>query len=149
MNAENLAPTGIFFILVFPLCLLSLLYSTHNPNIHAAAGFEPAIPASRRPQTLALDRSGIRSPDHPAHRQSLYRPTVKFGNTMQTVITKSGVHPESLPSALHGITDTEFGLRLMKSKIQGNVQGGHTKRAEFGAWHTDCKHASYLSVCKT
>ena len=38
------------------LCLLSLLCNTHNTNIHAPAGFEPATPASDRPQTIAFDR---------------------------------------------------------------------------------------------
>ena len=43
-------------------------------------GLEPAIPASDRPQTLALDRSvtgiGIRSPDRPVGiRTELFRPT--------------------------------------------------------------------------
>jgi hypothetical protein len=38
------------------LCPLSLLYDTHNKNINMPAGFEPAILASERPQTLALDR---------------------------------------------------------------------------------------------
>jgi hypothetical protein len=40
-----------------------------------SAVFEPAIPASDRPQILALDRSttGIRSLDRPARCESLYR----------------------------------------------------------------------------
>ena len=38
------------------LCPLSLLYDTHNKNIHTPAEFEPAILASERPQTLAFDR---------------------------------------------------------------------------------------------
>ena len=41
-------------------------------------GFEPAIPASERPDTYALDRAATeigrnRSPDRPTHRKSLYR----------------------------------------------------------------------------
>ena len=37
-------------------------------------GFEPTISAGERPKTYALDRAatGIRSPDRPARRQSLY-----------------------------------------------------------------------------
>ena len=38
-----------FFVLIVVTLLLSLLYNTHNTNIHAPAGFEPAIPASERP----------------------------------------------------------------------------------------------------
>jgi hypothetical protein len=54
---KNVAPTRIFFlslctlsVLLLPdcpvFCVLSLLHSTYNINIHAPSGFEPAIPAS-------------------------------------------------------------------------------------------------------
>jgi hypothetical protein len=47
----------LFFCLDCPsFCPLSLL-KTHNTNVHILAGFEPSIPASERPQTLALDSS--------------------------------------------------------------------------------------------
>jgi hypothetical protein len=39
---------------VYSACIVVF---TDNTNIHASAGFEPAIPASDRPQTFALDRS--------------------------------------------------------------------------------------------
>ena len=36
---------------------LCLYCTTHNTNIHAPVGFEPAIPARERPQTIVLDHS--------------------------------------------------------------------------------------------
>jgi hypothetical protein len=40
------------------LCSVLLsLYNKHNTNIQSPVGFEPAIPASERPQTHALDRA--------------------------------------------------------------------------------------------
>ena len=67
----------VFCLIVLYFAFLSLL-TTHNTNIHAQAGFEPAIPAGKRPQTYAVDRAAtgigkIRSPDRPAGSESLYR----------------------------------------------------------------------------
>jgi hypothetical protein len=62
---------------ILPFCLyLQNTILTSTPLVE----FEPAIPASKRPQTLALDRSatgigGIRSPDGPVRSESLSRPT--------------------------------------------------------------------------
>jgi len=44
------------------LCMSSHVQNSQETNIHAPAGFEPAVPASGMPQTHALDRSatGIR-----------------------------------------------------------------------------------------
>jgi len=36
--------------------LLPDTQQSHDTNIHAPTGFEPTIPASKRPQTDALDR---------------------------------------------------------------------------------------------
>ena len=52
--------------------------TTHNTNIHAPAGFEPATPASKRPQILPLDFSAIgisrmRSPDRLSSSESPYQ----------------------------------------------------------------------------
>ena len=63
----SMHPLGLFFV----LCTLSVflcpdcpgfdfcpsVYNTHNTDIHAQVGFEPAIPASDRPQIFALERS--------------------------------------------------------------------------------------------
>jgi hypothetical protein len=58
-GAENLDPTGIFFIILFSVCTLSVSLSglycilpfVFTQSIQHPAGFEPAIPASERPQT--------------------------------------------------------------------------------------------------
>jgi hypothetical protein len=58
-------PAGFFLssytlLLLHPYlsCILPFVFTfnTHNTNIHAPAGFEPATPASDRPQTIAFDR---------------------------------------------------------------------------------------------
>ena len=83
-GAENLVPTGTFFLL-FSVCTLSVLLcpgfscTTHPTQTSMPpAGFEPAIPAGERPQTYALDRTAtgigrIRSPDRPGRSESLYQ----------------------------------------------------------------------------
>jgi hypothetical protein len=87
-------PGSDFLSLCLCVCTLSVLLCPNCPGFafcpycttHTTqtsmppAGFESAIPASDRPQTLALDRSvtgiGIRSPDRPVGiRTELSRPT--------------------------------------------------------------------------
>ena len=47
-----------FFLLIVLDFVFRPYCAAHTTqNIHAAAGFEPAIPESDRPQTLSLDRS--------------------------------------------------------------------------------------------
>ena len=79
-DAENLA---IFFYFILTWCFVPTvlhfaicLYLQHTTQTSMPpAGFEHAIPAGDRPQTLALDRSatriGIRSPDRTSRSQSL------------------------------------------------------------------------------
>jgi hypothetical protein len=46
------------YLFLFLTCsALCLFLFTHNTNIHAPAEFEPATPAKKQPQTVALDRS--------------------------------------------------------------------------------------------
>jgi hypothetical protein len=60
------------------LCLLSILYNTHNTNIHAPGGIRTHNPSKRsaaNPRLRPLchwDRQ-IRSPDRPARNKSLYQ----------------------------------------------------------------------------
>ena len=84
-GAENIAPPGFFYsfslfyfirtcsfvviVLILPLVLYCTTHTTQTSM--SPAGFELAIPARYRPQTLALDRLAteigcIRSPDRPA-----------------------------------------------------------------------------------
>ena len=89
-QVRKIAPSPGFFL--FSLCTLSVLLCPHFPAFclfvltvqHTtqtsilSAGFEPSIPATDRPQTLALDHSvtgigGIRSSDRPVRRGPLYR----------------------------------------------------------------------------
>ena len=70
-GAENLPSTGsfsvyslvlwlyLFYVLIVLHLAFRLLFKTHNTNIHAPAGFEPAISAGERPQPHALDRTAI------------------------------------------------------------------------------------------
>ena len=66
-----------------PGCAFCPYCATHTTQTSMTlAGFEPATPASDRPQTLALNRSatgigGIRSPNRPARSESLYRPSYR------------------------------------------------------------------------
>ena len=63
----------------FPIFYLFYLYLQHATQTGMPPeGFKPAIPASNRLQTLALDRSAtgigrIRSPNRPGYRELLYR----------------------------------------------------------------------------
>ena len=92
-NTKIRALGGIFVFCFFfflslsfyPLCtFISFFLMSHIPLQHTTQtsmlvpGYEPAIPASDRPQALALDRSAIgidriRSPDRPTRSESLYR----------------------------------------------------------------------------
>ena len=68
------APAGFFWLLLCTLfvvlcpdcpgfCLLSVLYNTHNTNIHASGGNQTRNPSKRAAQTYTLDRAanGIRT----------------------------------------------------------------------------------------
>ena len=90
-RVRKISPLTVFFLrsefrqcffcldcLAFSLLCFTVQHTTQTSML--LAGFEPAIPATDRPQTLALDRSvtgigptGIRSPDRPARNESLYR----------------------------------------------------------------------------
>ena len=94
-GAENFAPISICFIPShvlslstfirilflylfcpgFCFCLYCTIYTTQTSM--PTAGFEPAIPASEWPQTLAIDCSttgiGFRFPYRPVRSESLYR----------------------------------------------------------------------------
>ena len=76
LSTTNLTWTdlGFFFFLnffsclCFPYLLLCIYYITHNTQTSMLpAEFEPAIPASERPQTLALDRSATGIGIEPGH----------------------------------------------------------------------------------
>jgi hypothetical protein len=49
-------PSLVLFVL-FPYFLICIYCATHSTNTHAPAGFESAIPAGERSQTLVVNRS--------------------------------------------------------------------------------------------
>jgi hypothetical protein len=53
-HSDTSHSVGLLWTIDHPYADLYL--TTHNTHIHAPSGFEPAIPASERPQTHALDR---------------------------------------------------------------------------------------------
>jgi hypothetical protein len=54
--------------------LITETSTSQHTDIHALAGFEPAIPASERPQTHALNRAGKKLLVKVKVKQSHYRP---------------------------------------------------------------------------
>jgi hypothetical protein len=65
-HLDALNSVGILFVNDQPELkdLYLTTHDTHKIDIHAPAGFEPAIPANERPQTHALDRAATRNERH-------------------------------------------------------------------------------------
>jgi hypothetical protein len=85
--------TCAFVLIILHFCLSSLLKHTIQTSM-PPSGFEPAIPASERPQAYALDRAatgigGIRSPDHPARSESLH--LLSYGGPLPFFVFQSKI----------------------------------------------------------
>ena len=85
-----------------------------------SAGFEPAIPASDPPQTLALDSSatGIRSRDHPARSESLYRLSYPGASSNIHTVLKSESENRLLDLYYKDNSTEIDGPRIERKKLQ-------------------------------
>jgi hypothetical protein len=64
-------------------------YNKHNTNIHAPAGFEPTIPASKRPQTHALDRAATGIGINKHYKDKNTTPTMNRECTWEWVVGRN------------------------------------------------------------